>query len=116
MHFERGKNSAGLGGRVLLLLLLGLMWQEVAGSWSRNPHGWKALATPLQCMYALDLWTVYYTRHSQTKQVPASGHPDRAPWRLQPWTSLSCLLWLQSCLSVLVAPQPGKPGSDPSPL
>lgn len=47
MHFERGKNSAGLGGRVLLLLLLGLMWQEVAGSWSRNPHGWKALATPL---------------------------------------------------------------------
>lgn len=91
---KEGRTVLGWVGELYFCFCLGLMWQKVAESWPQNPHGWKAVAPPTQCMYVLDLCKMDYTRHSQTKQLPASGNPASVLWLPQCWIILSFPTWL----------------------
>lgn len=110
MHFKRGKSSAGMGGRTVLLplpfplpsafcLCLCLMWQKIVGSWPRNPHQRKALAS-------VGMYLIYV-------KCTIQGTPrlNSCIWELTscpvvPTTLNQSLLslWLQSLQSILGDP------------
>lgn len=110
---KEGRTVLGCLGELHFYFCLGLMWQKVAGSWPGNPHRWKALASPMQCMYVLDLCKVDYTNHSHTNSYLHQGiqlvscgshNPGASP------VSFDC----RAPREFPAVPQPGKPGFRPS--